>query len=74
MVALRIAAGEDVDHAEVEDVLARAGFALVSREIGELIERIEASPETATSEEFSAALYAIYASRYGDYWPCKVFA
>jgi hypothetical protein len=73
-IASRIEAGEGVSSAEIEDVLAPLGFAVVSREMGELIARIEASPETATSEEFSAVLYAIYASRYGDFWKCKVFA
>jgi hypothetical protein len=73
-IACRVEAGEDVPYAEVEDVLAKLGFAVVSREMGELLSRILASPETATSEEFSAVMYAIYASRYGDFWPCKVFA
>ncbi len=73
-IALRIATGEAVDFAEVEDVLARNGIAVVSIEMSELSDRIIASPDTATWEEISAFLYAVYASRYGDYWPCKVFA
>ncbi len=68
---LKSAGGEDVDLVELEDVLARMGIAVVSREMGELVKRIEASPETATSDEFSAASYAIYASVYGDYWPLQ---
>lgn len=57
-----------------EDILARNGYAVVSTEIAQLMDKINASPPTATSAECSAVMYAIYAGRFGDYWPCKVFA
>ena len=38
----------------VEDYLARLGFAVVSQETMDLIERVEASPSTATRADFDA--------------------
>jgi hypothetical protein len=56
-----------------EDYLARNKIgAVVSREIGDLIERIERSPETATKADFDAVFYAIYSGPAGEYWPLPV--
>ena len=60
-----------------EDTLARAGYAVVSAEIGALANGIEARLSIGVavpSREFEAVLYAVYAGRCGDYHTAKVFA
>ena len=60
-----------------EDVLARAGIAVLSPEMNSLFESIEARLAIRAAvrcSEFQAVLYAIYASPYGDYHTAKVYA
>ena len=60
-----------------EDMLARAGFAVVSQETMALVESIERRLTigvSVPSADFEAVLYAIYAGPYGDYHQSKVFA
>lgn len=52
-----------------EDYLARRGLAFVSRETMDLIERVERSPSTATSDDFARIYYAIYSGPAGEHWP-----
>lgn len=52
-----------------EDIMARRGFAIVSRATMDVIERIERSPSTATAEDFAAVRYAVYSGPAGLYWP-----
>jgi hypothetical protein len=59
------------------DLLARAGFAVVSAETYALLESIErrlAIGAAVPSSDFEAVLYAIYAGPYGDYHRAEVFA
>ena len=60
-----------------EDILARAGYAVLSPEMGRLFESIEARLAIRAAvpcSDFQAVLYAIYAGPYGDYHQCRVFA
>jgi hypothetical protein len=60
-----------------EDYVARAGYVVLSAEMGALFESIEARLSLGAfvpSHEFDAVLFAIYAGPYGDYHQPKVFA
>jgi hypothetical protein len=61
----------------VEHALARAGVAIVSRDIAKLAHDIERRLDaglSVPSQHVEAVLYAIYAGPYGDYHLPKVFA
>jgi hypothetical protein len=60
-----------------EDLLARAGFAVISAETYVLFESIErrlAIGAAVPIANFEAVLYAAYAAPYGDYHQAQVFA
>jgi hypothetical protein len=61
----------------VEHALARAGVAIVSREIAALAKDIDARLDAGLPvppQHIEAVLYAVYAGPYGDYHQAKVFA
>lgn len=57
-----------------EEVLAHAGYAVVSRETGEAIARVERCPALATLAEIEGILYALATTRYAELYPLRVFA
>jgi hypothetical protein len=60
-----------------ERTMARAGYAVLSNNMGALFESVEARLAIGApvpSADFEAVLYAVYAGPYGDYHQARVFA
>jgi hypothetical protein len=67
----------DHDRQDIEDRLARAGYAVISPEMHALAVSIELRISIGVDvpwHEYQSLLYAIYAGAYGDHHAAKVFA